>query len=157
MKMLSVSQYAKRCGETTRNIYNRLKTDLKDKAVKQDGKWFIMVDDETPTPPPTQEATPQPTPPREEDTETLLRQREKELAEKEKQLTEMLQEVIKLTNQAQILTREAQEAQKQVLNLTTTNAAQKERILYLEGELRKYQDRKPWYKRIFDKTKRDGK
>lgn len=157
MKMLSVSQYAKRCGETTRNIYNRLKTDLKDKAVKQDGKWFIMVDDETPTPPPTQEATPQPMPPREEDTETLLRQREKELSEKEKQLTEMLQEVIKLTNQAQILTREAQEAQKQVLNLTTTNAAQKERILYLEGEVRQYQEKKPWYKRIFDKTKRDGK
>lgn len=150
MKMLSVSQYAKRCGETTRNIYNRLKTDLKDKAVKQDGKWFIMVDDETPT----QEATPQPTPPREEDTETLLRQMEKELAEKEKQITEMLQEVIKLTNQAQILTAQAQ---KQVLHLTTTNAAQEERIHYLEGEVRQYQERKPWYKRIFDKTKRDGK
>lgn len=148
--MLSVSQYAKRCGETTRNIYNRLKTDLKDKAVKQDGKWFIMVDDETPT----QEATPQPTPPREEDTETLLRQMEKELAEKEKQITEMLQEVIKLTNQAQILTAQAQ---KQVLHLTTTNAAQEERIHYLEGEVRQYQERKPWYKRIFDKTKRDGK
>lgn len=150
MKMLSVSQYAKRCGETTRNIYNRLKTDLKDKAVKQDGKWFIMVDDETPT----QEATPQSTPPREEDTETLLRQMEKELAEKEKQITEMLQEVIKLTNQAQILTAQAQ---KQVLHLTTTNAAQEERIHYLEGEVRQYQERKPWYKRIFDKTKRDGK
>lgn len=148
--MLSVSQYAKRCGETTRNIYNRLKTDLKDKAVKQDGKWFIMVDDETPT----QEATPQSTPPREEDTETLLRQMEKELAEKEKQITEMLQEVIKLTNQAQILTAQAQ---KQVLHLTTTNAAQEERIHYLEGEVRQYQERKPWYKRIFDKTKRDGK
>lgn len=79
---------------------------------------------------------------------------EKELAEKEKQITEMLQEVIKLTNQAQILTAQAQ---KQVLHLTTTNAAQEERIHYLEGEVRQYQERKPWYKRIFDKTKRDGK
>ena len=126
MKKLTVSQYAKMCGESKSAIYSRLDGDLKPFVYEEGGIKYIDVDAFEAVK--NGESLPQPQPAKKSESEevAVLKARIAELetqlavaretnSEKENRLLDMLDRVIEATNANQLLTRNNQELQAKLI------------------------------------------